>query len=147
MSLTLKYSYFINANCLPVRKRFSVCAASSLTKTLLSEVSVDDLLEDTHYFRAKNLELCLRLCSGERLAPEDTSLQKFMRQIRKIPATFRTQVCHVLFSWKGNLSPIVLAPPQEHENLQVLLGDHQDIEMDRQRVTRCGERTRLHPFI
>ena len=61
VSLTLNYSKIIHATCLAVRKRLSLLCSFFFNEDFSVEVSVDDLLETTCYFRIKNLEVCLQL--------------------------------------------------------------------------------------
>ena len=97
---------------------------------------------------ADSISLIHTIASIGRLAHEDTSLPKFISHQTKL----QTQVFQLLFSGKLGLSPLVLAPTGTLELVVAVLGISRtcstvrSVEMDRQAVTRCGERTRLHPF-
>ena len=121
------------------------------------EVSVDDLLETTRYLRitskfvcnfaavivsdvirsamdfADSILLILTIASIGRLAHENTSLLIFIRQILKF---LKSSQVSASFSGKLCLSSLVLP------------GYLQDIQycknMDKQAVTRCPRRSRLH---
>ena len=65
-----------------------------------------------------------------RLAPEDTSLLKFIARAGHFrnAAALGTGVYQLLFSWRRYLSPIVRAQPQEHSHFEVSLWDPQDMQ-------------------
>ena len=105
MALNLKYLQVTQATCLPVRTRLP--SSFSLNEDSPLEVSVGELLEPTRIFRIEDLEVRLQLDpmieydfrsamdiadsislihiigSIGRLALEDTSLLKLIRQILK----------------------------------------------------------------
>ena len=67
VSLTLKHSSITHATCLPLRRRFFFFCSFFLNKDSSFEVSVDDLLDTTRYYRIKTLEVCLQFRTDNRI--------------------------------------------------------------------------------
>ena len=155
VSLTLKHSYIIQATCLPVRNRFSLCATSSAMQTLLlrsplmiflrrhaiflvqeprssSATERFDGLQFRSRLRGPNLDNPNQLLLSGDLHLKNLHFLQRNRQIRKFP---KSRPC---------LELKFLLPFFLQAECFTTCSSERTVEVDKLAVTHCCRRTGAH---